>query len=294
MPELPEVETIRRGLEELVVGAKIEAVKILVAKSYRGTHQDLNQYMIGARISQIRRFGKLLVFDLDNGHSFLVHLAMTGQLVFRSLDSSRDFGGGHPSDSFVHRLPDSSTRFIWRLDNGLLFFNDQRIFGYIELVATSSVGQIPFIAKMGPEPFHYTEASVEEFLERINHHLGMPIKGAILDQAIAGGVGNIYADESLWMSEIHPATRVHFLTPEQLRAVFIHVAEVIQTSIDHGGSTSRNYINAKGERGRYLDFANVYGRQGLPCARCGTTIVKIKVAGRGTHICPTCQVQTIQ
>jgi formamidopyrimidine-DNA glycosylase len=226
--------------------------------------------------------------DSSAGLSLLIHLGMTGQLVYRGRDS--EFGGGHPTRSLIGKLPDFTTRAVFNFASGKLFFNDQRLFGYLELLPTSFVPSYPFIAKLGPEPYNATARKTQEFLARIRRHPKIAVKAAILDQAVVSGVGNIYADEALWLSKIHPATPVSYLDDSQLTELFENFDKVFHTSIAHGGSTSRNYLNAQGEPGRYLDFAAVYGRAGLPCLNCGTPIQKIKLAGRGTQFCPRCQV----
>jgi formamidopyrimidine-DNA glycosylase len=153
---------------------------------------------------------------------------------------------------------------------------------------TSQVDDIPFLAKMGPEPW---EKQVEKrFIENIRRHQNSMVKPAILDQSVMAGIGNIYADESLWAAKVHPATRVKNLGDGKLEEICLFAGEIMQKSIDSGGSTMKNYVKADGTRGDYLEkFANVFRRDGLSCPRCGTTIIKIKVGGRGSHICPKCQ-----
>jgi formamidopyrimidine-DNA glycosylase len=211
---------------------------------------------------------------------------MTGQMVYRG---NQEWAAGHPTDSFAAPLPDRSTRVVFGLSgDAKLFFNDQRKFGWIKLMPTAQVASIPFLQKMGPEPFW--ETAEAEFLARIKKHPQSVIKAALLDQTVVAGIGNIYADESLWAAQIHPSTRVKNVFNRQLREVFQAAVAVMQKSIDSGGSTMRNYIRADGTKGNYLEkFANVFRLDGKPCPRCGTTIIKIRVAGRGTHLCPKCQ-----
>ncbi|MCL2174296.1 bifunctional DNA-formamidopyrimidine glycosylase/DNA-(apurinic or apyrimidinic site) lyase [Candidatus Saccharibacteria bacterium] len=292
MPELPEVETVRRGLEKLIVGQQILSVKILNEKSLSFAGSGLAKKVEGAKIIAVRRRGKVLIIDLDNDFSLVIHLKMTGQLVFQG---SERWGGGHPTDSFVGTLPDKSTRIIFELGKksseksfARLFFNDQRKFGWIKLVLTATVNELPLIAKMGPEP--WTEEATEKFIKNIRHRANSMIKPAILDQSIIAGIGNIYADESLWSAKVHPETRVKNLTDKQLAAIYRAAGEIMQKSIDFGGSTIQTYVKADGTKGSYLEkFAKVFGKDGQPCPRCGTIIQKLRVAGRGTHICPKCQ-----
>lgn len=287
MPELPEVETVRRGLERLVVGRQVMQVERLNPGSMPVEQSDLEQFVIGATITSVHRRAKVLIINLSTGFSIVCHLKMTGQMVYRG---DENWGAGHPNDSFLGNLPDRSTRVIIKfLDGSQLFFNDQRKFGWLKLYETTAVKDIPFIAKLGPEPLQGDPLA--EFLGRIRRHKSVSIKAAILDQSVIAGVGNIYADESLWQSKIHPATKVCDLNDDQIDDLLKSIQKVMTESIEAGGSTARNYIQADGRRGDYLQkFANVYNRTGLPCARCGTEISKTRVAGRGTHYCAHCQV----
>ncbi len=300
MPELPEVETVRRGLEKLIVGRKILSVNVLNEKSFSAASTVLAKEVVGAEIVAARRRAKVLIIDLSTGYSLVCHLKMTGQMVFRQATTARpglaaegaeteNWGGGHPTDSFVTELPDRSTRVEFDLsDNAKLFFNDQRKFGWIKLIPTVEVMEMDFIKKLGPEPLIGNPE--KEFLTRIRRRNNTTVKAAILDQTVIAGIGNIYADESLWASEIHPATRVRDLSDGKLGELLKNAIDVMQKSIASGGSTMKNYIKADGTKGDYLEkFANVFRRDGQPCPRCGTTIEKIRVAGRGTHICPECQ-----
>ncbi len=289
MPELPEVETVRRGLERLIVGLRIDRVEVFEPKSFpveSGTWVEaVDTCVVGARVVAARRRAKVLILDLDNGSSLVGHLRMTGQMVVRGHES---WGAGHPNESLLARLPDRSTRIDFVFDDGShLFFNDQRKFGWIMVVPTSAVEQIPFIERLGPEPFD--PADFPEFHRRIARRSRTSIKAAILNQEVLAGVGNIYADEALWAARLHPARLVSTVTAPQLRELYTAAADVMTLSIDLGGSTDRNYVDAEGNHGSYLGFAHVFRREGQPCSRCGTVILKTKVAGRGTHYCPTCQ-----
>ena len=277
MPELPEVETIRRGLLKYIFGKKIQKTKILCDKSFIGTPQ------IG-KIVDIRRFGKALILDLDNQKSLMIHLRMTGQLIY---DGEERYAAGHPSDNFTAKLPNKQTRVIIELENGTLYFNDQRKFGFIKTIITKDVEKDPFIQKLAKEPWQMTP---EEFYEKLQKHQKSLIKAAILDQSLICGLGNIYADESLFAARIHPARRAGTLTQKEAADLLIAARAVMDESIKSGGSTMATYVKADGTKGDYLEkFAKVFRRDGCPCPRCGTKIIKTKVAGRGTHICPKCQ-----
>ena len=288
MPELPEVETVRRGLFRLVVGKRISALRVFESpKSFPNDQATVDQFMIGATITDVRRRAKVLLIDLDTRYTLVIHLKMTGQLVFRGKER---FGAGHPNDSLVGDLPDRSTRIeVAFLGDEKLFFNDQRKFGWMKLYPTPEVSNIDFMQKVGPEPLEDSFTS-KEFIPRIRRRQNTTIKAAILDQTVLAGVGNIYADESLWGAKIHPATRVKDVSDERLARLLEEIKYVMNLSIEKGGSTDRNYVNAEGKKGSYIDFARVFRKEGSACPRCGTTIEKTRVAGRGTHYCPICQV----
>ena len=277
MPELPEVETIRRGLRGFILRKKITGIKVLCEKSFIG------EPVLG-KVKEIRRFGKALIIDLDNGMSLMIHLRMTGQLIY---DGKERYAGGHPSENFVVDLPNKQTRVILEFDDGVLYFNDQRKFGFIKVIKTDEVENEAFVKKLAKEPWAMT---AKELYEKLQRHAKSPVKAVILDQTVIAGVGNIYADEALYRAKIHPAEKAGNLSLKKTSDLLEAIKAVMEKSIDSGGSTMQNYVKADGTRGNYLDlFAKVYHYDGKPCERCGTEIKKIKVAGRGTHFCPKCQ-----
>ena len=309
MPELPEVETIRRGLDKFVLNRKVAGVKILCDKSFIGP----KELIIGQKIISIRRFGKALVIDFENNISMMIHLRMTGQLIFRAsgeesgkrylemikagdfkttLYTEKSFAGGHPNESFYSELPNKQTRVLFEIEEsedfvGTLFFNDQRKFGFCKILETSEVIFDSFIKKLAKEPW---VMEVEEFKKNLMRHKNAEIKPTILDQSVVAGLGNIYADEALYMAKIHPERLVSSLSDQEIADLLKAAGVVMQRSIDSGGSTMATYVKADGSKGDYLEkFAQVFRREGEPCNRCGTEIIKFKVAGRGTHICPNCQ-----
>lgn len=288
MPELPEVEVVTRGLAKLLPGKTIRDVWYDWDKSFPNAPADVQNFLLGAKIVHVRRRAKVLIIELNTNYSLIVHLKMTGQLVYVSSQSR--FGAGHPSDSLIGRLPDSSTRVILDLGKGeaKLFFNDQRKFGWMRLVPTAEIPAIDFFKRLGPEPLA-ADFTYETFAGRINKRPKSSIKAVLLDQTIIAGVGNIYADEALFAARIHPATKVGAIARAALRRLFVELIAVLKLSIEKGGSTDRNYVNAEGKKGSYTSFAKVFRRDGQPCPRCGTILVKTRVAGRGTHICPVCQ-----
>ena len=317
MPELPEVETVRRGLAELIIGREVASAHAIDSpKSFPNSDSDVHQFLVHAKVTAVRRRAKVLLIDLSTDYTLVIHLKMTGQLVFVNknvkggrlnmedgkvshsnshIPIAKDevrFGAGHPNDSLVGELPDRSTRAIIAFRDGShLYFNDQRKFGWVKLYPTVEVPHIDFMQKVGPEPLEDSFVA-DDFIARIRRRNGTTIKAAILDQTVLAGIGNIYADESLWGAQIHPATRVRDVQDHQLTELLKEIKFVMNLAIEKGGSTDKNYVSAEGKRGSYLDFARVFRKEGADCPRCGTTIEKLRVAGRGTHICPVCQLDT--
>ncbi len=292
MPELPEVETVRRGLQELIVDSVVASERHDTPKSFPNTPADVQQFLQGATITAVRRRAKVLMIDLSTSYSLLVHLKMTGQLVYvaQTPQGETRFGAGHPNDSLVHALPDSSTRVTLGFTDGAqLFFNDQRKFGWMRLLPTAEIPNTNFMQKVGPEPLEH-DFTAADFATRLARRPRTNIKAALLDQSVIAGVGNIYADESLWGAKIHPKRLVGSLTPAETTLLYTELRSVMNLAIEKGGSSNHTYVNAQGKKGSYMDFARVFRREGLPCPRCGAIIEKSRVAGRGTHTCPVCQV----
>lgn len=289
MPELPEVETVRSGLARLLPGRVVSSASHDNDKSFPNAPADVQQFLIGAKVTDVRRRAKLLMIDLTSDYTLIVHLKMTGQLVFES--NSEHFGAGHPNDSLIGQLPDKSTRVTLKFSDGsTLFFNDQRKFGWMRLLPTIAVPNIDFMKRVGPEPLE-ADFTWQVLRDRLQRRKNTSIKAAILDQSVLAGIGNIYADEGLWGAKIHPATLVKNVPDAKIKALHRALVDVLNLSIEKGGSSNRNYVDAEGNKGSYMVFASVFRREGLPCPRCGHTIIKSRVAGRGTHSCPHCQKQ---
>ena len=277
MPELPEVETIRRGLAKFIVKKKLKKTTILCEKSFIG--QPITGVVTG-----LRRYGKALIIDFNNGWSLMIHLRMTGQLIY---DGKERYAAGHPSENFFEKLPNQQTRVVLEFEGGTLYFNDQRKFGFIKALLSREVEEDAFIRKLAPEPWAMT---APEFYRRLQQHKNSCVKATILDQTVVCGLGNIYADEALFESQIHPERRCGTLTEEETARLLAAACLVMERSIASGGSTMATYVKADGTRGDYLEkFAQVFRREGKCCPRCHSKIIKIRVAGRGTHVCPHCQ-----
>ncbi|MDK2899161.1 MAG: formamidopyrimidine-DNA glycosylase, partial [Patescibacteria group bacterium] len=235
MPELPEVETVKRGLHRLIIELKISKVVSDNLRSFPNAKYDVEQFLINAKVTDVRRRAKVLMIDLSTGYTLIIHLKMTGQLVF--IDKSTRFGAGHPNDSLIGNLPDKSTRVIFEFSNGsFLYFNDQRKFGWVRLIPTLEVPNIDFMRKVGPEPLE-ADFTSKEFTERFKRRARTSIKAALLDQTVIAGVGNIYADESLWGAKIHPSRLVNTITDVEFKDLYKQVRLIMNLAIEKGGST---------------------------------------------------------
>lgn len=288
MPELPEVETVRRGLFERILGKVVVGESHDTEKGFPNTQGDVSAFLLGAEITDVRRRAKVLIIELSTKYALVIHLKMTGQLVY--VAAGDRFGAGHPNDSLIDALPDTSTRVMLTFaDGSQLFFNDQRKFGWMKLMPIAEIPYLPFMQKVGPEPLS-ADFTEDDFVARFERRKRSGIKAALLDQSVVAGIGNIYADETLWGAKVHPSRRVESITRQEFSDMYREAREVMNLAIDKGGSSNKNYVNADGKKGSYMDFARVFRREGLECLRCGTVIEKIRVAGRGTHYCPTCQV----
>lgn len=284
MPELPEVETIRAGLAKILPGRVVKDVWYDWDKSFPNAPADVARFLVGAKIIKVRRRAKVLIIELSGGWALIIHLKMTGQLVF--VGKGTRFGAGHPGKDMVGELPAKSTRVVIDFTDGSkLYFNDQRKFGWMRLLPALEIPEIDFFKRVGPEPLD-ADFTVDMFIERLQRRKNTSVKAALLDQTVIAGVGNIYTDESLWGAKIHPAALVRNVPKAKLVLLYNSLRDVLELSIKKGGSTDRNYVDAEGQKGSYLSFANVFRKQGQPCPRCGTPIEKTRVAGRGTHFCP--------
>jgi formamidopyrimidine-DNA glycosylase len=271
MPELPEVEVIRRGLVPLLVGRRFLAVKVGPKRlRQQSSPRELRRWLQGRRLDNLRRRGKYLRFNLEDGVTLLIHLGMTGRLLV-----------GPPA---APPLP--HVHLVFQLEGGLdLFFQDSRRFGQV-LVYPPGVDPAP-LAQVGVEPFS-RKVTPDWLLEQARDR-SRPIKNFLLDARVLAGIGNIYACEILMAAGLHPATPVGRLTREDWDRVLTETRRILRHAIKKGGTTVANYLNSKGETGLFQLKLLVYGRAGQPCPRCGTTIVRLVQAGRSTFFCPVCQ-----
>ncbi|NLF23023.1 MAG: bifunctional DNA-formamidopyrimidine glycosylase/DNA-(apurinic or apyrimidinic site) lyase [Lentisphaerae bacterium] len=273
MPELPEVETVVRGLRAGgLCGARIVAVELRWPRTFGPDPVAVRRVLTGATILAVGRRGKYIVLDLDGGRRVLLHLRMTGKLRFAAGDEPRG-----PHDHVRLALDDGR----------LLVFNDTRKFGRFALGTPASDP----LADLGPEPLG-PAFKLPDFARELSRR-GRAIKPLLLDQRLVAGLGNIYVDESLWQAGVHPGRPASSLTADEARALHGAIRQILARAVrDRGttlGSGQSNFYSVAGRRGRHADRLNVFRRDGEPCPRCGTTLARLVVAQRGTHICPACQ-----
>ena len=271
MPELPEVETVRRGLEKLILGKKISNIDIRYPKMIKTDLHEFQKEMSGQVIQSMGRRGKYLLFYLSD-KVLISHLRMEGKYFY--------YPDQVPERKHAHIL-------IHFEDGGTLVYEDVRKFGTMELLAPKLLEAYFVTKKLGPE---LTEQDFD--LARLKLALKKskkPIKSHLLDQTLVAGLGNIYVDEVLWRAKIHPFRSSNSLSSQEARKVHDETIKVLGQAVEKGGSTIRTYTNAFGEDGTMQEFHQVYDKAGQACSRCGSMIEKIQLGGRGTHFCPKCQ-----
>ncbi|MEX1113212.1 MAG: bifunctional DNA-formamidopyrimidine glycosylase/DNA-(apurinic or apyrimidinic site) lyase [Patescibacteria group bacterium] len=297
MPELPEVETIRRGLAGVLPGKRIKRFSVTLPKLFSAEAPAKRIHLTGATVLDVERRGKALLIRFSGDRTLVIHLKMTGQLIYREPSRRRAPGkillaGGHPIPAIGGdgmRLPGKVTHATITFDDdSRLFYNDLRQFGYLKLVSTEQAGSLPFIAALGLEPLErsFTLGKFEEVLRRCP---SAKLKPLLLDQTAVAGLGNIYVDEALNLARLHPLRTAGSLTKPQRVVLHAAIKRILRDALRAGGTSDNTYVTIRGERGDYLRRARVYHRTGEPCRRCGTPIERIVVVGRGTHICPRCQ-----
>lgn len=281
MPELPEVETLKIGLNKYLPGHKIVELELRHPLVFHGLEKDV----IGIKIKGVRRFGKLLVIDLSNGNSLTIHVKMTGQLIYRGPNLKTKV---QLSPKVIGGIPGPHTHIIFKLDQrGILYFNDFRRFGWIKVMKTSQVEKEGFVSKLGPEPFKdLTLAKFKQILGKYKSY----VKVVLMDQAKIAGVGNIYANESLWMSKLHPRTAANSLSDAKVKELYYNLLTILRKGIKTGGASENIFVTSEGQEGTFQNYFQAYARKGELCPRCKKSkIEKFFLGGRGTFYCPNCQ-----
>jgi len=273
MPEMPEVETICRSLETYLTGRRIDRVEVLLPRQIKWpSAEEFAARVEGEKILNVKRRAKYILLELTGGSTLIVHLRMTGRLVYHA---------DAPTTAKHDRL-------IFRLDNGAaLVYADTRTLGAIYCLRLGEESRVKGLQTLGPEPL--SAEFTPEFLKNICAAKHRKIKPALLDQSFIAGLGNIYADEALFLAGIHPLRTTDSLTAREIEELHRAVNEVIAAGIKDGGTTFRDYQNAEGQKGSHQDHLFVYQKDGEPCQKCGQTIERMVIGGRSAHFCPGCQ-----
>ena len=304
MPELPEVTVIVNQLNRKLKGLVLESIEYDWPKKF-----FWNGFLIkdlkGKKVEKVERIGKIVSIKVSNvlkvskvskGLAILIHLKLTGQLIYQ--DEKTRIAGGHPILPLNLAVPNKTTRVTFTFTGGgHLYFNDIRKFGWVKIVGIDEslpeAGRLldekvkeAIGVELGPDAL---EIGFDDFKKRLNAKGQWRIKKLLMDQKFVSGIGNIYSDEALWLAKIHPKRSVASLKPLEIRKLYEGIRESLKLAISKGGSSANAYVDSGGEKGLYLSFAKAYHMTGKPCARCKTPIVREKMDSRSAHFCPTCQ-----
>jgi len=281
MPELPEVETIRRRLAEVLPGKQIRQVDLHSTRSFGGD----SSLLVGRTITKVTRRAKVLQFEFDFEAALLTHLKMTGQLIYVAGESR--VGGGHPTADWTQSLPSAHTRISYYFtDQTELHFNDMRLFGWMRLLSPAEVATE--FAKYGPD-INQPDLTVEYLAQQLQTRR-VALKLALLNPTVVAGLGNIYVCDTLNLARLSPFRPANSLTIQEVERLFEAARAIIDRGIALNGTTfDGKYVTVDGLAGGYQNEALVYGRAGAACLNCGSTITKVQQAGRGTYYCGVCQ-----
>nr|MBN2276525.1 DNA-formamidopyrimidine glycosylase [candidate division Zixibacteria bacterium] len=271
MPELPEVETVVRGLRSTVLNKIIKSVQVTYSKIDSDNAPGWTDILRGMQVMAVRRRGKNILMDLSGGYTLWVHLKMTGHLYYLPADTEID-----KHDLVIFNLTDNGYH---------LRFNDYRRFGRVRLFSTAEIMNQKGLVELGPEPL---EIGTNEFVRLFRLKKRM-IKPALLDQTMLAGLGNIYSDETLFLSRIHPQKTTDRIAPRKLSELHGHIQAMLKKAIRLMGTSVDSYAGVNGQPGGFQKYLRVYGREGEPCFVCGTAIVRKKIGSRSAHFCPRCQ-----
>lgn len=293
MPELPEVHTIVKGLKKKIVGKKIVDFLPKDKKVIQFEKEDV----VGQEIEDVERYAKIIAMHLKGSNSLLIHLKMTGQLIWEPRDYAKAYSlrqrvaGGHPDKAWFGKLPTKHTRGVFTLsDRSKLYFNDVRRFGWIKAYKKTDIRnkRIQELESLGIEPFslefntQYLKKQAKRFPEK-------KIKLFLMDQNIIAGIGNIYANEGLYFAGIRPTRKLKNIKNNEWQRLIDSLVKALKIGIKYGGTSDDNYVNIEGVQGKAQKHLRVYRREGEKCQDCDEKIKKIKIGGRGTFYCPGCQ-----
>ncbi len=281
MPELPEVETISNGLNKALKGKSFSKIEIL-DKKIIGFDPKI---IINKKINSIYRRAKLVIFDLVGKQDLIVHLKMTGQFIY--INKDKMIAGGHQSRELCKSVPHKHTRIIIDIKSGgKLYYNDLRRFGWFKIMDKKDL-QRYLEQEFGPEPFS-KDFNIKYFKEILNSAKKSNIKKVLMDQKKISGIGNMYADEALYLAKIDPRKIAAKISNKKIEKLFQAIKIVLKKGIKYQGASIKDYLTCEGKQGKAQDYFKVYNKQGQKCG-CGGIIKKIKLNGRGTHFCPKCQ-----
>ncbi|OGZ33949.1 MAG: DNA-formamidopyrimidine glycosylase [Candidatus Portnoybacteria bacterium RBG_19FT_COMBO_36_7] len=277
MPELPEVETIRTQLNRLMAGKKIKKVQVSLPKMVKLSLVEFKKIILGAKIKCLARRAKILIIELSNGWSLLIHLKLSGRLIFRQKNE---------------KLQDQDKKWnhliYWFSDGSRLFHNDLRQFGYVKAVKTDKLVDFFEKEKLGPEPLD-KDFALDDFAAILRKRPKAKIKQFLMDPKNIAGIGNIYSDEILFFARIHPLHRVEDLKSDEIKKIFQGIKKILSEALTLRGSSDNDYLDARGQEGEYVSHLKVYGREGQRCKKCSGFVQRLKISGRSAHFCPKCQ-----
>lgn len=285
MPELPEVETIKRDLEKKIRGKRIKDITTDNKKMFTPSFSLAREKITNHSIRDLERRGKLLIWKLDNGLYILIHLKMTGQLVYAI--KNKLLVGGHPIEG-EKKLPNKFTHTTFFFSDGSrLYFNDVRKFGYIKLVDQNGLKKV--LEEFGLEPLS-SEFTLVKFKEILRKYPNSKIKQLLMVQKHIAGIGNLYADESCFYARIKPIRPVKGLKEKEINDLYSGIKKILRLSVKNRGTSFNTYVDGEGRKGNFVKFLKVYGRAGEKCKRGDGGIIKrIRMGGRSAHYCPVCQ-----
>jgi len=285
MPELPEVETIKNDLNSKILNLKISQVTVSLPKIVKNDLTFFQNILNNNSFSNINRRGKLIICSLKNGNYFLlVHLKMTGQLIYQK--GEEIIAGGHNEDQFSLSFPNKHTHLFFTFsDQSRLFFNDLRQFGYLTIVDQDQLNNKLKLYGLEPLSSDFTLKNFRSLL----HNRKKNVKAFLLDQNLIAGIGNIYADEVLFASEILPTRSIDTLQTDEIRELHKNIKAILKRAVKYRGTTFNNFVDANGQKGSFLEKLRVYKKEKEPCSKCGGEIIKKRIAGRGTRFCSECQ-----
>lgn len=270
MPELPEVETIKRQLLRKIKGKRIQSVDIRLAKFIKHPLERFRKIVEAAKIESVERRAKLIIIKLSSNYSLIIHLKLTGQLIYNG-------------------KPDKHTHLIYNFsDQSRLVHNDLRQFGYIKVIPTKALSDFFKKEKFGPEPLD-KKFTIGLFKEMLAKRKNAKIKPLLMDQTFLAGIGNLYSDEILFYAKVRPLRKINTLKLKEIKKIYQGIKKILPLAISRRGSSIDTYIDAEGQRGNYPSLLKVYGREDQTCFFCSNKIKRLKIGGRSAHYCPRCQ-----